>query len=71
MSVAAAHLGHDGVVRELIRAGAPLDATCDDHFLFCYLGALCEPFDARRRQSCWESTAGLVHARQVVGIDDV
>jgi ankyrin repeat protein len=23
--IAAAHLGHDGVVRELIRAGAPLD----------------------------------------------
>ena len=30
--IAAAHLGHDGVVRQLIRAGAPLDHVNDLHW---------------------------------------
>lgn len=32
VTIAAAHLGHDGIVRQLIRAGAPLDHVNNLHW---------------------------------------
>jgi hypothetical protein len=64
--IAAAHLGHDGVVRQLIRAGAPLDHVNNLHWT-AVIEAIVLGDGGARHQACLRA---LVDAGANIGLTD-